>query len=188
MPTNDDLIKSLCIIDYDQAHKAVIECLNDPRVDPNAVNKGGATALLVAVGRGDPLSVRYLLGKGADPNRIAPNGVSPLVAAITRRYLVTVTELVKGGADLFEKSLCCNGLTPDEIAHKYGCFDIESFLQAEKLRRIEQPPESHSISSTILFSSLQENGLRHRYGHKDGNQRNDEIDVANETAWPRNHI
>ena len=93
---NDDLrlIEAL----QDQDHEAVRALLSQ-KVDVNAREGDGATALHWAVVRDDVEVVEALVGAGADANAANDYGVTPLLLACTNRNAAVVGKLLDAGAD-----------------------------------------------------------------------------------------
>ena len=93
---NDDLrlIEAL----QNQDHEAVRALLSQ-KVDVNAREGDGATALHWAVVRDDVEVVEALVGAGADANAANDYGVTPLLLACTNRNAAVVGKLLDAGAD-----------------------------------------------------------------------------------------
>ena len=82
----------------DQDHETV-RALLEEKVDVNAREGDGATALHWAVVRDDVEVVDALLGAGADANAANDYGVTALLLACTNRNATVVGKLLDGGAD-----------------------------------------------------------------------------------------
>ena len=80
-------------------HEAVRSLLKE-RVDVNAPQAYGQTALAWAANRDDLEMVELLIGAGADVNVTNDNGVSPLSLACTNSNAVMIEKLLKAGANL----------------------------------------------------------------------------------------
>lgn len=92
----EDFIKAAFINDQQALTK-----LLDKKVDPNAFDSSGNTALTVACNNGHEEIVKLLLENGADPNlKDKLYGWNPLFWAIAGKNDPAVTLLIKAGADI----------------------------------------------------------------------------------------
>jgi Ankyrin repeats (3 copies) len=70
----------------------------DQRVDINARDAGGRTALMLATSHGQIAAVNALLSRGADPNATDARGTTPLQAAVAGDQGAIVAALKRAGA------------------------------------------------------------------------------------------
>ena len=82
-----------------QHDREAVEALLAERVDVDAAEADGSTALHWATYADDHATVRLLLRAGAEPNAAAAHGVSPLSLACTNASAALVTTLLRAGAD-----------------------------------------------------------------------------------------
>ncbi|MEZ5661463.1 MAG: ankyrin repeat domain-containing protein [Burkholderiaceae bacterium] len=94
---------------------ALSALLESPRVQLEATNRNGETALMMAAFRGHNPSVRQLIEKGAALNR---EGWSPLHYAAANGHTDTLNLLIEAGADL--NALSPNGTTAMMMAARMG--------------------------------------------------------------------
>lgn len=170
MRTNDDLIQAV----NERNHSVVKLYLTDSQVDPNARNKEGTPALVLAASYADSYSVFYLLEAGANPNLTSVNNVSALVAASAKGYFKTVKLLVHFKADITQRS--SNHYTPREIAEHFKHSEIAKFLEAKEQERKQS---HHTTAESSLSVDRQEVGLRRRNVHQES--QDDETNIANIT-------
>jgi ankyrin repeat protein len=81
--------------DVDAARRMV-----DARVDVNAKDRYGQTALMLAARHGHAALAEFLITHGADLNVTAKYGLSALMLAVLNRHVAVVRVLTKAGADL----------------------------------------------------------------------------------------
>jgi hypothetical protein len=94
-PARTDLMRKLSLGDVSAACQLIAAGANI-----NAVDRDGATALLIAVGMGQTGVVRALLAAGADVNAADRAGGMPLCDAAFAGSLAIVEELVEAGANV----------------------------------------------------------------------------------------
>lgn len=94
---------------------ALAALLEAPKLDLEAVNPNGETALMMAAFRGHNPSVSKLIEKGAALNR---EGWTPLHYAAANGHVDTINLLIKAGADLDAPSP--NGTTAMMMAARMG--------------------------------------------------------------------
>jgi ankyrin repeat protein len=92
--TTDELIRAVR-----EGNIAVARALLKQRVDVNAPQGDGATALHWAVQLDDPNTVEFLLRAGARPNAANDTGVTPLYLACMNRNAEMVDKLLAAGAN-----------------------------------------------------------------------------------------
>ncbi|TRY66693.1 hypothetical protein DNTS_011623 [Danionella cerebrum] len=98
---------------------AVRRILRDHRVQPDALNEFGKTALQARV-------ASVLLDHGANPNLQDRCGVAPIHDAARTGFLDTVRVLVEGGASV---NRCDHsGALPIHLALRHGHWDVAEFL------------------------------------------------------------
>jgi hypothetical protein len=97
------------------ASEPMVEYLLSRRIDVNATNDYGATALMVAVSEMRPEIVGLLLKRGADPTVKNRDGGTALAYALACGFTESARVLLDGGAPIDEKSR--------EIAERQGISD-----------------------------------------------------------------
>lgn len=95
--------------------KSVRELLASPKLDVDAVNKRGETALMMAALTGQSESVGLLIEKGAT---LDPEGWTPLHYAASSGKVEVIRQLIEAGADKNARSP--NGTTPMMMAVRSG--------------------------------------------------------------------
>jgi ankyrin len=125
-----------------------VQALLAKRVDVNAVDDTGASALSWAVLRNNEALVSRLLKARANPNLADVNGVTPLMLAINGKHSETVRLLLAAGADagLARPS----GETPLMSAVRVGSADIVRQLLA---RKVDVNAREGSFNQTALMWS-----------------------------------
>lgn len=99
----------------ENSFSALAALLEAPKLDLEATNANGETALMMAAFRGHNPSVRKLIEKGAALNR---DGWTPLHYAAANGHVDTINILVEAGADLNAPSP--NGTTAMMMAARMG--------------------------------------------------------------------
>jgi uncharacterized protein len=99
----------------EEAPKVATALLAHPKIQLEAANKAGETALMLAALRGNEDWVRRLLERGAQVNR---PGWTPLHYAATGSATALVALLLDKGADI--EAASPNGTTPLMMAARYG--------------------------------------------------------------------
>ncbi|MEZ5652043.1 MAG: ankyrin repeat domain-containing protein [Burkholderiaceae bacterium] len=94
---------------------ALAALLTAPKLDLEATNRNGETALMMAAFRGHNPSVEKLIARGAKVNR---DGWTPLHYAAANGHSETMNLLIKAGADLDAESP--NGTTAMMMAARMG--------------------------------------------------------------------
>jgi uncharacterized protein len=100
--------------------------LDDPKIDVNAVNAKGESALMIAAIRGEQDMADKLVKKGADINK---TGWTPLHYAATAGNTVLISLFLENHAFIDAESP--NGTTPLMMAAMYGSIDSVKLLLAE---------------------------------------------------------
>lgn len=123
-----------------------VQALLSKRIDVNAVDDTGATALSWAVVRNNEALVSRLLKARANPNLADVNGVTPLMLAINGKHPETVRLLLAAGADpaLARPS----GETPLMSAVRVGSADIVRQLL---VRKVDVNARESSYNQTALM-------------------------------------
>ena len=98
------------------------QTLLDQRVDVNAPQSDGATALHWAVYQNDPATVELLIRAGANVNAVNRDGANVLSLACINGNAVIIETLLRAGANANER--LANGETPLMMAARTG--DVES--------------------------------------------------------------
>ncbi len=109
----------------DESLQAAEALLADPRLDVDAANAHGETALMMAAMRGQLAWLPRLQARGAQINRA---GWTPLHYAASGSALGPVQWLLERGAALDARSP--NGTTPLMMAARYGAIDAADWLLA----------------------------------------------------------
>jgi ankyrin repeat protein len=78
----DDGVTALIAAAAHGANRLVLGPLLEARADVNAQTRDGATPLLYAAQRGNPVAVQLLLEHGANPMLQSKDGVTPSIAAL----------------------------------------------------------------------------------------------------------
>ena len=147
---NDDLRLIEAIAD--QNHETVRALLAE-KVDVNAVEGDGATALHWAVVRDDVEVVEALLGAGADANAANDYGVTPLLLACTNRNAGVVGKLLDAGAD--PNAATEMGETALMTCAKTGTADaLEALL--DRGAKVDAREASHG-QTALMWAATQEN-------------------------------
>ena len=147
---NDDLRLIEAIADQD--HETV-RALLEQKVDVDAAEGDGATALHWAVVRDDVEVVEALLGAGADANPANDYGVTPLLLGCTNRNAVVVGKLLDAGAD--PNAATEMGETALMSCAKTGAADaLEALL--DHGAKVEAREASHG-QTALMWAATQEN-------------------------------
>lgn len=99
----------------------------------DARSKRGATPLMAAAQCHEPEMMSLLISNGADVNAELESGDDAMFTAITEGQLNEVVLLINHGYNL-EKSRLDNGLTPIEVAQRYGYSKIIKTLKAARAK------------------------------------------------------
>jgi uncharacterized protein len=109
----------------EEAPKVATALLAHPKIQVDAANQAGETALMMAALKGNEEWVRRLIERGAQINR---QGWTPLHYAATGAQTKLVVLLLDKGADIEAPSP--NGTTPLMMAARYGSQQSASLLLA----------------------------------------------------------
>jgi ankyrin repeat protein len=112
-----------------QGNVIAVRSLLSQRVDVDARDRDGMTALLWAVYADDREMVRLLLGAGANPGLVTGYGVTALGLAAENRDAVIVEQLLAAGANAAAET---SGETTLHIAARTGAADAAAMLIARK--------------------------------------------------------
>ena len=147
---NDDLRLIEAI--QDQNHEAVRVLLAD-RIDVNAAEGDGATALHWGVVRDDIAVVEALLRAGADANAANDYGVTSLQLACTNRNAAVVGKLLEAGAD--PNAATEMGETALMTCAKTGAADALAAL-LDHGAKVDAREASHG-QTALMWAATQEN-------------------------------
>ncbi len=137
----------------DQEHETV-RALLEQKVDVNAREGDGATALHWAVVRDDVALVEALLGAGADANAANDYGVTPVSLACTNRNATVVGRLLDAGAD--PDAATRMGETALMTCAKTGSADALEALLDHGASNVDAREESHG-QTALMWAAAQEN-------------------------------
>lgn len=114
----------------------------------NRINKGGKTALLMAIERGSLEICKMLLMSKADVSKVGDNGLSPLTCAIMHNNADIVKLLIENGADVnqYDKK----NETPLVIAIANNNKEMINLLLSIDDINIDQP----ATLSKVIYSDL----------------------------------
>ena len=148
---NDDLRLIEAIQDQE---RETVRALIEQKVDVNAREGDGATALHWAVVRDDVEVVDALLDAGADANAANDYGVTPLSLACTNRSAALVGRLLDGGAD--PDAATTMGETALMSCAKTGSADALALLFEHGAGNVDAREASHG-QTALMWAAAQPN-------------------------------
>jgi len=99
----------------------------EKRADPNACDKNGVTALMIAASSGNIEIMKVLIKAGAEVNAKNSRGVTPLILAAGKGRAKAAALLIKAGADVNAKT--ANGATAIKYAAEKGFPEVAALLK-----------------------------------------------------------
>jgi len=99
----------------------------EKKADPNACDKNGVTALMVAASAGNIEIMKALIKAGSEVNAKNSRGVTPLILAAGKGHAKAAALLIKAGADVNAKT--ANGATAFKYAVEKGFPEVAALLK-----------------------------------------------------------
>ena len=147
---------TLVEVSKQQDWDSVLSLLKDGKLDINAAEADGATALAWAAYWDQDEIVKLLLGAGADPDAANDYGVTPLILACENRSIAVVDTLLGTGKADPDKALW-NGQTPLMIAARTGFIEaVHSLLDHGAKVKVQESRRGQSALMWAIFSGHQD--------------------------------
>jgi ankyrin repeat protein len=134
-----------------RADHAAVRALLQKRVDVNAAEPDGMTALHEAAQRGDLETTRLLIRSGARVEAATRYGIRPLYLAASGGHASVIGALIEGGADV--NAATPQGVTPLMMAARVGKLDGLNLLLDRGARDKINAQETWRAQSALMWAA-----------------------------------